>query len=116
MLVVFEIKGIKYKSRPCLSAFREYGNMIGTNKINEVIRSLSFEDVENLNFDDLEKISKLIAAGIKVETGEHPQLSDIFDSLLVNMEKVTEFINLIMDSFVTSEEKKRPPKATKKAT
>jgi hypothetical protein len=117
MSVIFKIKGTEYKARPSLSALREYGNIIGTNKINEVIKSLSFENPEELSFDDLDKIGKLIAAGIKVETGAHPELSDILDYLLPNMEQVTYFMNQIMESFTTPDEKKNKVKTTpKKAT
>ena len=115
MSVVFRIKDKQYKARPSLSALREYGNIIGTNKINEVIRSLSFTDPNELSFDDLDKIGKLIMAGIRVEGEECPEFSDLYDYLVPNMDKATEFINLIMDSFTTDSEKKNKVKPTKKA-
>lgn len=116
MSVVFIFNGKEYKAKPSLSALREYGNIIGTNKINEVIKSLSFTNPDELSFDDLEKMGKLILAGIKVEGGECPELSDIFDNLVPNMDRATDFITLIMDSFTTESEKKNKVKTTKKAT
>jgi len=114
-VVTFLIAGQKYNARPSLSALREYGNIIGTNKINEVIKSLAFDNPDELSFDDIEKIAKLIMAGIKVEGSECPKESDIFDNLIKNMDKATDFMNLIMDSFTTQDEKKNVKQAKPKA-
>jgi hypothetical protein len=112
--VTFLIKEQKYEAKPALTVLKLYGQKIGTNKMGEVLNSLATIDGDNLSFDDLDKFVMLILAGIELNGGAVPEETDVFDSLLSNMEALTNYIQLIIECSTPTEQKKTPIKPKEK--
>jgi len=111
--VTFVINEKEVKAKASLSVLREYGKKIGTDKVNEVLQSLSEIDANDLGFSALDKFCKLVGAGVEL-AGNEVDESDIFDSLLLNTDKLTLYIQAIIDCVLPAEDKQKKTTAKPK--